>query len=135
MKIETWDFSRLYRYLWGGTTDIGVYLANKEQLMEDVMVVLDTTGEWLDYFIVALVDEKIVGLLQYRTKTAVQQFALITVHQEHRRQGVSKALIQHWAESVYRPDECICQCTSFTQDGLAAIKPQLKKLPFKIQFH
>lgn len=135
MKIETWDFNGLYRYLWGSTTDVAVFMANKRQLLYDFMVVLDTTGEWRDYFIVALVDEKIVGLLQYRTKTAVQQFALITVHKNHRRKGISKALIQYWAESVYQPDEYICQCTTFSEDGLAAIKPQLDKLPFKIQYH
>lgn len=134
MLIETWGFDRLYRYLWGGTTDISVFEANKHQLFLDFMVLMDTSQIWNDYYIVALVDEKIVGLLQYRTKPKTAQFALITVHKDYRKQGASKAMIQHWATSVYKPEHGKCSCTSFTEEGLAAIKHQLQNLPFKIKF-
>lgn len=135
MLIETWGFDRLYRYLWGGTTDFAIMQTNLTDLKKRLSFVSMPDINTLDFethYILAKDGETIIGLLQYITKKNWHLFGSLGVDPNYQNQGVSKALIKHWIDFVYKPELSVCDCTDFTDDGFKWLKPQLENLNIKI---
>lgn len=134
-KIETWRVETLYEYLWGGSKDYTTFKSNLQLLRDSVVFVSLPFMEFhLEiYYVVALDGETVIGLLQYCVGEQWHLFESIGVNHQYLHKGVSKALIQHWAKTTYKPEKGELKVTSFTNEGWAWVKPQLEALNIPLQ--